>query len=216
MALPFAPEQFLDGFGRFNTAVWPLHLVTFAIAAAVLVLAFRGGPRASRAASLGLASLWVAAAALQATAFRGVMPTAIPFAVVLLAQAALLAAAGLGDRLAFRVQQGPAASLGLVLVGFSAFVYPMIGVLAGHTWPRMPLLGVAPCPNTIFTFGVLLLTERPVPRWLLPIPFLWSLVGISAAAFLGIAQDWALPVAGVVATAGLALRDRAWRAHRIA
>lgn len=128
-----------------------------------------------------------------------------------LLEAGLLAAAGLFDRLAFRVRRGGPAALGLALVAYAAFVYPAIGVLTGETWPHMPLPGVAPCPNTIFTFGLLLFTERPVPRWLLIVPFLWSLVGISAATFLGVKQDWALPVAGVVATAALVLRDRRHR-----
>ncbi|HSN15449.1 MAG TPA: DUF6064 family protein [Anaeromyxobacteraceae bacterium] len=214
MPLPFTPEQFLDGFGWFNTAAWPLHLAMFGVVVGIVVLAFRGGARASRTISVGLALLWLAAAVLQGTAFRGVMPTAIPFAIVFLLEAVLLAVAAIGDRLAFRVHRGPLPALGLALVCYAALLYPAIGALAGHTWPRVPVFGVAPCPNTIFTFGVLLLTERPVPRWLLPIPFLWSLIGIPAAAFLGIAEDWGLPVAGVLATAALALRDRVHRVPR--
>src|SRR5260370_12258317 len=35
----------------------------------------------------------------------------------------------------------------------------------------MPMFGVTPCPVTIFTFGLLLLTVCPVPRWLFVIPF---------------------------------------------
>lgn len=208
MPLPFTPEQFLDGFGRFNTAFWPLHLVMLAIAVATVALAFRGGVRASRAVSLGLAALWIASAVLQATAFWDVMPTALPFALAFLAEAVLLALAGIGDRLAFRVHPGPLAALGLALVCFAMLLYPALGALAGHTWPRMPLPAAAPCPNTIFTFGVLLLTERPVPRGLLVVPFLWSFVGIPAAALLGVPQDWALPVAGVLATGALVVRDR--------
>jgi hypothetical protein len=216
MPLPFTPGEFLDAFGRFNTAVWPLHLAAFGVAAAIVGLSFRGSPRASRAISLGLAALWLGAAALQGTAMRAVMPTALPFAAAFLLEAALLAFAGLRDRLAFRVHRGGVPALGLALVAYAAFLYPAIGALTGHTYPRTPVFGVAPCPNTIFTFGVLLLTERPVPRWLLPIPFLWSLIGIPAALFLGVAQDWALPVAGVLATAALALRDRGHRVYRAA
>jgi hypothetical protein len=216
MALPFTPEQFLDGFGRFNTAVWPLHVLAMGVAGATLALAFHGGRRASRAAALGLATLWLAAASLQALAFQGVMPTALPFAAAFALQAVLLAGAGLRDRLAFRVHRGVIPALGLALVAYAALVYPVIGALAGHAYPRTPVFGVAPCPNAIFTLGALLLTERPVPRWLLPIPFLWSLVGISAAALLGVPEDWGLPVAGIVTVAALAIRDRPTRAYGIA
>lgn len=210
MPLPFTREQFLDGFARFNTAAWPLHLVMLAVAVATVVLAFRGGRRASRAVSFGLAALWLVSAALQAS-FRSFMATALPFAAAFLLQAGLFVAAGVRDRLAFHAPRGGLPELGLALVAFAGILYPALGALTGHTWPRLPLLGVAPCPNTIFTFGLLLFTERPVPRWLLIVPFLWSLIGIPAAAFLGVKQDWALPVAGILATAALVLRDRRHR-----
>jgi uncharacterized protein DUF6064 len=145
-----------------------------------------------------------------------VMATAVPFAVLFLIEAALLAAAGLTARLSFGVRRGAPAVIGLALTAYAAVVYPAIGVAVGETWPRTPLLGVAPCPNTIFTWGVLLLTGRPVPRWVLVIPFAWSIVGTSAAAFLGVPQDWGLPVAAVVATVTLTVRDRAANAHRLA
>jgi hypothetical protein len=68
-----------------------------------------------------------------------------------------------------------------------------------------------PCPTTLFTAGCLLAAVPPVPRWLLVIPALWSLVGGSAALLLGITPDLMLFAAGA-ALAGLGassrLRDR--------
>jgi hypothetical protein len=45
---------------------------------------------------------------------------------------------------------------------------------------------------TLFTFGVLLVAQGPVPRLLLIIPLLWALVGGSAAFLLAVPQDWPL------------------------
>ena len=42
------------------------------------------------------------------------------------------------------------------------------------------MFGVTPCPVTIFTFGLFLLTVRRFSYWLLIIPFVWSLIGGSA------------------------------------
>ncbi len=60
----------------------------------------------------------------------------------------------------------------------------------------------------IFTFAILLLAEEVVPVALYAIPFLWSLVGVSAASQLGMREDWGLAVAGIAGTAILVARRR--------
>jgi hypothetical protein len=56
---------------------------------------------------------------------------------------------------------------------------------------------------------LLLWTERPVPRLLLVIPLLRSLLGVSAAISLDVGGDIDLVVAGLLSTALLL-----WRDHR--
>jgi hypothetical protein len=70
------------------------------------------------------------------------------------------------------------------------------------------MFGITPCPVTLFTLGMLLLTVDPVPRWLLIVPVSWSLIGGSAALLLGIPQDWPLLLSGIVTLAFVVLRDR--------
>jgi hypothetical protein len=79
-------------------------------------------------------------------------------------------------------------------------IYPLLGVNFDLTYPRAPVFGVAPCPTTVFTFGVLLWSAKSVPGYLLIIPFLWSVVGMSAAVNLDVVQDYGLIVAGVLGT----------------
>ena len=66
-------------------------------------------------------------------------------------------------------------------------------------WTELPAFGLTPCPVALFTTGCLLLTTHDVPRRLLVIPLLWSLIGGSAAVLLGMPQD------AVLAASGLAL-----------
>ena len=63
-------------------------------------------------------------------------------------------------------------------------------------------------PVTLFTFGMLLLTIRPVPNWLLVVPAIWSLIGGSAAIVLNVPQDWLLLFRGGIAVPLIVVRDR--------
>jgi hypothetical protein len=65
-----------------------------------------------------------------------------------------------------------------------------------------------PCPTTIFTFGLLLWTERAVPKYLLVIPLLWTVIGSSAAWLLGFWEDLGLLVAGILSGGMIVYRDR--------
>jgi hypothetical protein len=70
------------------------------------------------------------------------------------------------------------------------------GLLLGHTYPSTPTFGV-PCPTTIFTIGALMLANRP-HKYVAVIPLLWSALGFSAAISLGVTEDVALIIAGLI------------------
>ncbi len=205
--MPFTAEAFFAVFERYNLAIWPAQVVAWLLGAAAVLLALRRA--GSGAVAAVLASFWIVnGAGYHLAFFRTVNPAAAPAGALFVLQGLLFPAAAWRGRLSFGGGRDRYAGLGLALVAYAMVAYPLLGALAGHRFPRSPAFGVAPCPTTIFTFGLLLLTDRPVPRWLLPIPFLWSLIGLSAAAQLGVPEDWGLPLAGVAGTAALVLRDR--------
>ncbi len=208
MKPPFTVDEFLSVFERYNHALGPAPLLAYALATLALVLALRGGRPASRTVLAVLAGFWAMnGAGYHLAFFRSVNPAATVFGVLFLAQAALYAAAAARpEPLAFRWRPTRRHALALGLAAYAGVVYPLAGAALGHAYPRAPLLGVAPCPTTIFTFAILLLAEGPVPVALYALPFLWSLVGVSAAAQLGIREDYGLAVAGVLGTAVLAGR----------
>jgi hypothetical protein len=210
MTLPFTVEEFLSVFERYNRAIGPAPLVAYALAALALALAWRGGRTATRAVLAILAAFWAMnGAAYHLAFFRPVNPAAAIFGALFLVQAALYAAAAARPgALAFGVRWTPRHALALALAAYAAVAYPLLGAALGHGYPRSPLLGVAPCPTTIFTFAVLLLADGPVPPRLYAIPFVWSLLGASAAAQLGIREDYGLVVAGIAGTAVLVVRRR--------
>jgi hypothetical protein len=208
MRIPFTTEAFLSVFERYNLAIGPAPVVAVLLGLAALALAIRGGPRASRAVLAILALLWgFVGGAYHLVFFRPVNPAAAAFGAAFLAQAALYALAAARGGVAFGLRPYGRHALALVFAAYALVAYPLLGRLAGHVYPRAPLFGVAPCPTVVFTFALLLLADRVGPT-LFAIPFLWSLVGVSAAVQLGMGEDYGLAVAGV---AGTALLVRALR-----
>ena len=102
----------------------------------------------------------------------------------------------------------PPSILGVCFILYAMVVYPLLGLAFGHSYPRAPMFGVAPCPTTIFTFGILLWSTKSVPAYVLVIPFLWSIVGMSAAVSLRVPQDYGIAIAGVLGSAMILIQNR--------
>lgn len=212
--LPFGPDAFFALFEHYNRAIWPAQIVAYALALAVLALAARPRPGAGQgiAAILALAWAWNGAV-YHMTHFVTINFWADIFGLFFIVQALLLLWTGVArGRLAFRIGNDAAPRIGLALVAFATIAYPALGWALGHGWPRAPMFGVAPCPMTIFTMGMLLLVAGRVPLYLVAIPVLWSLIGGTAAWFLGVTEDLALPVAGLGGLALILAKNR--RARR--
>ena len=89
--------------------------------------------------------------------------------------------------------------------------YFAAGLFVTHPYPATPLFGVAPCPTTLFTIGLLILARYPRPVVIALVPLAWSVIGGSAAILLGVPEDWAL-FGALVAWTGLAPGEsRTWR-----
>jgi len=85
--------------------------------------------------------------------------------------------------------------------------YPVVGYILGHIYPRALPFGLAPCPTTVFTFGLFMLTDKKIPKPFLVIPLLLSISAIVPVS-IGILEDIGLIIAGLVGTPMLLLRDR--------
>lgn len=207
MNIPFTTEQFLEVFARYNQAVWPMQVLLHVVALAAIGLAWRSS---GRWVLLLLAALWAWMAIVYHWGFfTAINPAAWAFGAFFLVEALLLLLAGLrGAPPSFVIRPDLFGITGAVLVAFALVVYPLLGRALGHVYPASPTFGL-PCPTTIFTLGIFLWVERPLPLRLLVIPALWSVVGFSAALALSITQDYGLLVAGVVTTLMIG-----WRARR--
>lgn len=206
--LPFSREQFISVFADYNQAVWPAQIVAYALGAVAVAALIRRWNGADRLVGSVLAVMWVwTGVAYHGLYFSAINKPALLFGAMFVLQGALLAHAAVArGAVMFSSPAGVSAWLGWALVLYAAVVYPLVGWWAGHGYPAMPMFGITPCPVTLFTFGMLLLTTGPVPRRLLAVPFLWSLVGGSAAILLDVPQDWPLLLSGVIAAPVIARR----------
>lgn len=210
MDLPFTTEQFLNVFRTYNTAIWPLHVAAYLLGLGAVGLSVRPTALSDRLIGAVLAGFWLwMGAVYHLVFFRAINPAATIFGAMFLVQGiAFLFAGTIRHDLRFTGRNDRYGWTGGLFVLYALLLYPVLGAALGHGYPQAPMFGVAPCPTTIFTFGLLLWTRGRVPAWLLLIPGLWALIGVSAALTLGILEDTGLFVAGLVGIGLLLARNR--------
>lgn len=208
MKLPFTAEQFFEIFAQYNLAVWPIQVVIYILAIAALVLAFRETRYSNRIISAVLAFLWLWIGLVYHIGyFSAINGAAYVFGGLFIIQAGLFLATGtLKQKLWFRFHPNNYAIVGALFILYGLVIYPMWGYALGHRYPHSPTFGL-PCPTTIFTFGLLLWTDKRIPKYLLIIPVLWSILGLSAALQLGVWEDTVLFITGVATSIMIYYRD---------
>ena len=204
--MPFTIDDFLDVFRRYNDAVWPAQWILLILGLTAVVAALRAR-WLTRAPVLILAVLWLWIGIVYHLAFfRAINPAAVVFGVLFIVQAGVFVWLALRKPpIRFTVQRDAAGLLGGLMIVFALVIYPSLGWLAGHRYPATPTFGL-PCPTTVFTFGLLLWAQPALPRRVLVIPVLWSVVATVAAFQLGMVEDFSLPLVALVASA-VALRS---------
>jgi len=208
MKLPFCAEDFMQVFVHYNTSVWPMQLVLNGFAAAAIAMVFVPAEYKNRIISGFLAFLWGwTGIAYHHLFFSSINKAAYLFGVMFVLQGFLLFYYGvIRGNFSFRITSNTNGVIGGILMLYALVLYPLLGYLLGHRYPGNPTFGL-PCPSTIFTFGILLWTEVKIPRRIIIIPALWSLIGFGAALSLGIKEDTGLLIAGILGTALLLTRE---------
>ena len=160
---PASPlSQFLATFGRASAAVWPMQLVWYLAAVAIVALALWPVRRSSQliCALVAVYFAWIGIAY-----FAWQMPGmhySWLWATMFTLQAVLLVVAGIvRSDLVIRPRWDLASGLGAVFIAYALIGYPLVGVLGGHALRVVPVFGVSPCASVIFFFGLLLWAVPP-------------------------------------------------------
>ena len=179
--LMFAPRTYWRLIEIYNNDLWPWHLAAVAAGGALAWHAARRGAGAPQlaCAALALAWLWVAWG-FQWQRYATINWGARYFAAASALQAALLLVAAL------RAPARPVAPVGrlahrgglsLALAGI--VVYPLASAAAGASWSRAELAGLMPEATAFMTLGLVVATKPRQWPWLIVLPLLTLLVGVT-------------------------------------
>jgi hypothetical protein len=209
VGISFTLDELLEVFASYNTAIWPMQLVAYGLGVVALIFAVRGTSYSSKVVSGVLAFFWAWIGLVFQPLYNSrLTPGAWALAVMSVLQAVIFVVSGVFRRdLSFGFKRDLYGTLGWLFVLCAMVGYLAIEHLLGRGYPRLVPFGLAACPTTIFTWGMLLLTDRRVPKYVLVIPFLWSLGAVQPLA-LGIVEDVGLLLSGLAATAMILYRDR--------
>ncbi|MBD3305865.1 hypothetical protein GF339_05730 [candidate division KSB3 bacterium] len=208
MNIPFSIEEFLHVIEQYNTTVWPMQGIFYLLALVMLGLAYKKIRYTDKIISSLLAFFWFwIGIVYHMIFFTEINKLAYAFGILFIIQAQLFFVSNwCKSQVSFHYRKDLYGITGAVFFIYALLIYPLLNYLLGHPYPKMPTFGL-PCPTTIFTYGLLLWTDKKIPKYLLVIPLLWSLIGLSAAAQLGIYEDYGLLIAGIVGTGLILFRD---------
>jgi hypothetical protein len=207
---PHSPlNEFLATLGRANAALWPMQVVWYLAAAAMVGLALWPVRRSSQLICALAAAYfaWIGVAYF-AWQMPGMHYSSL-WAGVFTLQAVLLVVAGVLRRdLVIHPRKDLASGLGAVFIAYALIGYPLVGLAGGHPLRTLPVLGVSPCVTVVLFFGLLLWARPPVPKYVLLLPLAWALGAAPPDLGRGVIPDYGMLAAALI-TAGLIIwRDR--------
>lgn len=199
MDLKFSFDEFMTMLVDYNETIWPLQIVVYVVTFATLVMMFMQFRPAGKifAAWLGVLWIWVGVV-FNLMYFSKLTQGAIVFGVIFLIQAVLFLYGGfVRNDMSFRFNAGWRGLTGLVIMLYALIGYPALEYVWGRGYPEILPFGLAPCPLTVFTLGLLLLSVRKLPGYLVILPVLYSFGGIVPVS-LGIKEDIGLIISGLL------------------
>ena len=200
--------DFLSMFESFNRDIWPLQVFMLLCGAAITIAAIYKSRSTDRISSAVLGLIWIFnGAVFHWIYFQPIYEPARRFAVLWIIQGVLFIVFGaIRPGLSFRVLRDGYAVFGLLLVAYALLVYPVFGYFLRSDLSHVTSFGAFPCPVGVFTIGVLLLTDKNVPKVLTIIPLIWALGGVVPISW-GVTEDIGLLVGGTIGIILLFVRD---------
>ena len=202
-------DQFYEYIISYNNTFWPVMGLTYLLAIIVLYFSYKKTEFSNKVISGILAFLWLWSGLIfwigtfgpySLSIFNLTIPGIwIVLGIVFIIQGCLFIFFGIiNPSISVKIEKNSYFYLGLLYVLFAMFVYPLIGFLTGHSYPGYPIFGTFPCPVTIFSFGILLWTDKKINLRLIVLPLIYALCGILPVMLYEVLADLGLIVFGIV------------------
>lgn len=198
MNTPFTTEQFFEVFRNYNLSVFPVQFIFYILALLVIYFIFKQTSSADKIISTVLSLLWLwMGIVYHLLFFTEINKAAYIFGFLFIIQGIIFFISGvLRNDLSFKFTPDKFGFIGAWIIFYALIVYPVLGYILEHRFPDSPTFGL-PCPTVIFTFGVLMFTNKKCPFVILIIPFIWSIIGFTAVFNFGIIEDTGLLISGI-------------------
>ncbi|HEY3371943.1 MAG TPA: DUF6064 family protein [Prolixibacteraceae bacterium] len=209
MTTPFSIEQFFYVFEQYNLAVFPGQLIIAFLGLVGLVLLHSKAPFKNGFIGIFLGALWIWTGLIyHIEFFSKINQAAFLFGDLFIIQGLLILYNSFKDRFHFSFEPQLKDYAGYFFILFGLIIYPLIGLVSHGSLMKTISLGL-PCPSVIFTFGFLILTKSHFPKYLLLIPSLWAIVGLSAVVNFGVYPDLMILISAISAIVLVGFRKRA-------
>lgn len=206
--MSFHIEDFLGVLESYNLAIWPLQIIAFIFGLIALYLAIKKTKYSNRIVLVILSFFWLWNGIVFCPFFwASTYPSAYLFSLFCIIQGLLLVSSIFKSDIVFDYRSNTITLIGLIFIIYAMLGYQLLGYFIGHVYPKFFPVGLVPCPTTIFTFGMFLLTIERIPKYYLLIPLIMGLGGFLAVS-KGIYEDIGLIITAILGTILILQRDR--------
>jgi hypothetical protein len=209
MNVPFTTEQFFNVIKDYNVAFFPIQLILILAGIfAVVLIHSKSSIRNSVIGSfLGFLWIWIGIA-YHLVFFTTINQAAYVFGVLFILQGLLfLFDTFFRKKLEFEFKPQGKDYIAYFFILFGLIIYPVLIYFIENSVETTITLGL-PCPSTIFTFGLLMLTTVKFSKYLLIIPSIWAVIGTSAAFNFGVYPDYLMIISAIIANFYLVRRKK--------
>lgn len=199
MKTPFTTEQFFHVIEQYNSTIFPFQIVLLLLGIIGIVFIHTNKKTHNNLITGFLSFLWLWVGIFyHIVFFTTINVAAYGFGAIFILQGIFFIIELQRGKLQYSFVKNSRSYFGYFFVVYGLIIYPLISFLMGNNSAETISLGL-PCPNTIMTFGFLMLTSNKLSKYLLIIPTIWAIIGTGAAINFGVIQDYVMLFSAIVA-----------------